>query len=189
MNDFSIIGELNSLLPKNKDINSDEWASYDCAKSLEANNFDIFKVIELYGGFDSAMGRSTAYRLIYTVVSQYEKNIEFSSYYKDQFLFYVDALPSYIGGREVDKFIDDIFKNIPKNTTKTQKTKLFKNELKKYFICRNGKKPYWPQEADWPATSLGKPMVYISQVRQGDMYRLLFEDPDTSDIRYIEQYL
>ena len=115
MNDFSIIGELNSLLPKNKDINSDEWASYDCAKSLEANNFDIFKVIELYGGFDSAMGRSTAYRLIYTVVSQYEKNIEFSSYYKDQFLFYVDALPSYIGGREVDKFIDDIFKNIPKN--------------------------------------------------------------------------
>lgn len=184
-----IIDELHNLLPSIKDISSVEWSRYDCAKTLQENDFDILRTIGVFGGFDTAMGRSTAYRLIYTIVSTYVVDIEFSSYYKDQFSFYIDALPSHIGGKEVDNFIDTIYLNLSPELPKGKKAKLFKETLQKYFICKNTKKPYWPQEPEWPSDDNGTPLVFVSQKRKGDLYEFTFEDCATGRIRIVEQYL
>ncbi len=188
-NNPTILDELNNLLPTNKDITSVDWSKYDCAKTLKENDFDILRTIGVFGGFDTAMGRSTAYRLIYTIVSTYVVDIEFSSYYKDQFLFYVDALPSHIGGKEVDNFIDTIYINLPPELPKGKKTKYFKETLQKHFLCKNEKKPYWPQEPDWPSDDNGTPLVFVSQKRKGDLYEFTFEDRSTGCVRIVEQFL
>lgn len=137
--DPNILDELNNLLPSNKDISSVDWSRYDCAKTLKENDFDILRTINVFGGFDTAMGRSTTYRLIYTVVSTYISDIEFSSYYKDQFLFYIDSLPSHIGGKEVDNFIDTIYLNLPPELPKG-KNKTFQRNFTKSFYMQKHKK-------------------------------------------------
>ena len=141
MNTPTVLVELNNLLPSNKDISSGEWAKYDCAKVIKENGYDVLRTIDVFGGFTTAMGRAFAYRLIFNIVSDYAPNIEFSMYYQDQFSFYIDALPSYIGGDEVDDFVDALYLDLPQEASKSKKIKLFKETLKKHFIC-NGLMPY-----------------------------------------------
>ena len=183
-----VLQALNSMLPQNRDIESEEWSKYDCRKSLRVNDFDIKATIDMYGGFSSPIGRSTAYRLIYTVVSSYVEGIEFNTYYKDQFLFYVDALPAHIGGEEVSAFIDGIYNSIPNDLSNSKKIKFFKTSILENFTCETKKKPHWIQEPEWPATSEGVPMIFVSQKRTGELYEYTFKHPDTGELRVVEQY-
>lgn len=116
-----------------------------------------------------------------------DEEIEISDYIHKLFNFVIDACPEYIGGPEIDaaNVFLDIYNRLPPGT-ETAKKKEFKSQIKALFRCKGIKKPRWIQEPEWPM-GVGSPMRFISQSNKQDVFKYVFEDVDTGELRTIIQ--
>ncbi|MBQ8834276.1 MAG: hypothetical protein IJ001_05060 [Oscillospiraceae bacterium] len=113
----------------------------------------------------------------------------------EKFCFMLDACPQYIGGPEVDHFLDELLEEIPAGLSKTRRIRLYKEKIKALFPLAGKKYPHWVQDAEWPISPSGKPMRFVEQKRKkGKEYaqtlytHFIFEDVDTGEVRIIDQF-
>ena len=181
-----IMCQLESLIPDKNDLDSDSWNSLDAKDVLIETSFDIMATINMFGGFKKAMGRATAYTLIYQLVCPYVSDLSFNDYYDKQFSFFLDTVPSYIGGKEAELYIEKIYNSIPGEMKEKDKKKFFKTKLKDLFTYISKKPPVWIQEPEWPI--MDTPLQFIKQENEGSLYKYYFCDPNSGCFKVIEQY-
>lgn len=156
---------------------------YRNMQGFETNNYNVKSTIMSFG-YDSEYGRITAFTLISALVKYHYPDIvckEPLQYGTIEFLEKVDL--EYIGGSEVTPFIRNII-----SAQQDLNNKKIKSMLKDYFHLSPRKYPDWVQEPEWPATSEGVPMIFVSQKRTGELYEYTFKHPETGELRVVEQY-
>lgn len=135
-------------------------------------------------------------RVFHSVVSSCVKkllpddNIVVSMKLQNEFVFLLEACPHYIGGIEVDdsEILEDLMASIPENLSESGRKKWFKTRVRELFHIGGNKYPRWLQEAEWPMSN-GKPMRFVSQSRDKNyIYKYVFEDVDTGEIKIVEQF-
>lgn len=110
-----------------------------------------------------------------------------TTYYEEEASYHRNAVGDYLGGPEVEEYIDNILESFPRDMGKTKRTKAAKTELKSRFHISGNQYPRWAQEAEWPMGTQS-PMMFVSQKRTGEQVVFTFQDVDTGEIRMIEQY-
>ena len=169
---------LESLLPKSRDISLKEWDKYNYAPYLMTNNFNVKKTIDMLGTLETTRGKRNAYDLLFEIMSNSGEQIKKNNPFVEAREFLIDNVPSYIGGLEAEKYIDEIYQSLlGKNMSKKELIKTFKNTLKEKFRYTS-KPPFWIQEPEWPFFE-GRPMVYESRHPIGDVMIYVFSDEDS----------
>lgn len=107
------------------------------------------------------------------------ENFEVCTSLYEAFSYILDNTPGYIGGREAEKFIMAAYLNASK--AEKPKRNEYKRMLESLFRCKNGKKPQWIQEAEWPVHN-GKPLVFVEDYWDDKKRRhYVFEDGNTHE--------
>lgn len=114
-------------------------------------------------------------------------DIEISDYISKLYDFITTACPNYIGGPEVDSsnILLGIYSSLNTESQKSKK-KEFRLRIKALFLCKGTAYPRWIQEPEWPM-GVSSPMRFISQSHEGDLFKYVFEDVDTGELRTIIQ--
>lgn len=113
-----------------------------------------------------------------------------------RYSFMLDACPEYIGGEDVEELLELILESLPKELSRTEKIKLYKEKVKTAFHIEKNKYPRWIQEAEWPMGKNNIPMRFLSQKQKKENSyetilhtEFLFEDTSTGEQRIVEQFL
>lgn len=183
--DDSLKETLNALLPKTRDITDAAWKGIDYKMSLEKQGFDVFKVIQYYGGTHSIEGKFGAYALISQIAQSAGFDVPSENPYDAMFDFVLAAVPSYVGGKEASIFIENLFRQLPEDLSDAKRKSLFKKMIKDSFPFE-GKKPSWAQEPEWPVNQNG-PLTFVSQRDDGDETTYIFKDSKTGQEVEVKQ--
>lgn len=160
----------------------------NCYSQYKVDGFDCFKVLRRLFRFDKSIGDNLSiFSTIKRAYTFHCSDIKCTTEYSDLIRLYLDSVASYYEGPEVDKHIEKIVRDSLVFKTKKDKIKYIKSTLKKEFQITE-RKPYWIQEGEWPATSEGVPMIFVSQKRTGELYEYTFKHPETGELRVVEQY-
>ena len=185
--DEQLYSELNGYMPTRETAKSERWSNFIYMLFFETHNYDLKLIIKnAFSMGTNPSGRSTMYNFFYKVFEANGIVLQYNTYYKDRVRLLIDAVPTYVGGAEADAYIDSFIDNLEPVLSEAQKKKLIKEMVKNEFICEGKVKPKWAQESEWPVA--GKPMVFISQTKEGDMFVYYFKNAITGDIRQIVQY-
>ena len=113
--------------------------------------------------------------------------ITLTTYYKDAFGLYLDAVGDTYDGPEVRDLIECIIKENLLISPKTKRIKTVKQIIKDMFHVEGTNYPRWIQGAEWP---MGKdtPMQFIKKVRKGEEVHFYFEDVSTGETKTIVQF-
>ena len=171
-----IWNEIQKLMPKN--INDENCAFrrlYGNIQGLETNNFSA-KGFLLAFSYNSAR----TYGLISALIKYSFPSIECHEPPDESTNSTLEKIDlDYIGGIETDNVVQTIIFN---NSSRLS----LKKQLKHIFSCKNHKHPNWVQEPEWPM-GVSSPMRFISQSHEGDLFKYVFEDVDTGELRTIIQ--
>ena len=107
--------------------------------------------------------------------------------YREKYRLYLDLCGDTYDGSEVRPFIAAIINELWEVPQKTMRKRMGKEEIKKYFRLKEGKKPYWVQGADWPMGE-HEPMIFCCQKRNGEKVTYYFEDSESGAMRQVIQY-
>ena len=182
-----LFNEIKGYLPTEKTIDDDKWKGFVYALSLRTHGYDLSQIIKYnFSNGSNPSGKSTMYNFFYKILQANGFNFEYNPFYKERYMLLMDILPNYIGGDEAEIYIDTFIDNLEPNTTESKKKKQIKEFIKKEFVCEK-KKPTWIQEPEWPVAD--KPLKFISQSKNGNCCKYLFEDVSTGVKKEIEQSL
>jgi len=112
-------------------------------------------------------------------------NVEITHKYEDEINFYLALCGETFGGEEVEQVISNIILEHPDSIGKSKRIKMAKQRIKEVFHV-DKKYPRWIQEPEWPM-GVSSPMRFISQSHEGDLFKYVFEDVDTGELRTIIQ--
>lgn len=179
--------ELNSYMPTRETAKSEKWSNFIYMLFFETHNYDLKLIVKnAFSMGSNPSGRSTMYNFFYKVLEVNGIALRYNTYYKDKVRLLMDAVPAYVGGAEADAYINSFIDNLNPSLNEAQKKKLIKEMIKKEFVCEGTAKPNWVQEPEWLVTV--KPMVFISQSKDGDKFIYVFKDAITGDTRQTIQY-
>ena len=163
--------------------------TYQC---LQNRDFSIINCINEYLDLTTMLHEFESYLNIHGIIKDifsilYPEIIP-TTWYHDEYSFFLTVMGDYLGGPEVDDIIWDIVKSYPAEMGKTKRKKAVKEKLKEVFHLEKGHYPIWVQDAEWPAYE-GRPMQYVSRKRVGDSDLVLFtfRDVETGKTRIVEQ--
>ena len=153
-------------------------------------NFPNFK--SLYDWCISCGGRfftkATLYDEVYNLMVFINPSIERYLKYDEDHDLATECIPDYLDAEEASVYIDEeIFSKIPSDLSKSQKKKYIMNECKRLFHIENNKYPHWVQSSEWPVRN-NKPLKYIKRIKKDDLVIIVFEDVDTKEQVFIEQF-
>lgn len=100
------------------------------------------------------------YDILYSIFYTANNSTPYNWNYYKRFTFALTAIPNYIGGEEVDEYIQSVIEALPTNITESNRMKLCKQRLRDEFGIKGKNYPHWAQEAEWPLGSDGKPALY-----------------------------
>lgn len=175
-----IIAEIESLIPAEAEMTGVDWGYF------KHYNCDLKKTIDVFT-LSTPFGKSYIFKLIKLIVSKYTNDIVFTTRYSEEFDFYIDALPDYVGGYEVDEFINAIYESVKNINNKKEQIKQFKAAIKDSFVF-DTKRPVWKQSPEWLMGSENKPMKYLFRTQDGSKFTYVFEDIITHERRTVDQY-
>ena len=162
-----IIAEIESLIPAEADMTEVDWGYF------KHYNCDLKKTIDVFT-LSSPFGKSYIFKLIKLIVSKYTNDIVFTTRYSEEFDFYIDALPDYVGGYEVDEFINAIYESVKNINNRKEQIKQFKAAIKDSFVF-DTKRPVWKQSPEWLMGSENKPMKYLFRTQNGSKFTYVFD--------------
>lgn len=179
-NDLSIHpeiwNEMQKLVPA--DISNEDCAfrkMFGNVQGLETNNYSVKSFLLAF-----SYNPLTAYGLISALVKYNYPSIECHEPRNETAADLLEKLNlDYIGGLEIDDVLRTIISKEPSRIR-------LKKRLKQVFPCRNNKHPNWVQEPEWPMGS-SSPMRFVSQSHEGDLFKYVFEDLDTGELRTVTQ--
>ncbi len=171
-----IWNEIQNLVPA--DINDEDCefrSTYGNMQGLETNNYNVKSFLLAF-----SYNPLKTYGLISALIKYNYPFIECREPLKESDIGLLEKTNmDYIGGPEIDDIVQAILR-------KKMSYLSIKKCLKQVFPCRNNKRPKWIQEPEWPMGT-AKPMRFISQSREGDLFKYVFEDLDTGELRTIIQ--
>lgn len=187
--DDTIISVIKSKIPDSRRYWDDEWDNCPlCGEAFSHNDYDLLKTLTKgYYNLYSISSRTEAYKMLFQLFKSDFPDIVFSTYYREISLIALYSVPDYIGGKEVDSIITRIIDSRPADLTESKQYKWIRDQLKELFNIQKEKYPRWIQYADWPVYN-DKPMKYIKQWHEGDLYCYLFEDDENGVKRVVQQY-
>ena len=122
-------------------------------------------------------------------ISRNHMPFKFGTFYTDRLVFLMDIQPSWLEIEDED-FLKELISRIPADiTTRKEKVKWCKNELKKEFRYDRSP-PRWIQFPEWPIVN-GKPLVFKGQSKEtidNEQVDFYFYDPDTKEETTVTQY-
>lgn len=174
-----------------------EWdsAPYSYIRHAIQKNYDgsVLKFIEASDAFDGENSRKPKrldilwhFRAIAAIVVIAFPDIVPTSCYDEEALFYQETVGEYMGGPEVEAYIDDALVAFPDTMPQSKRIKAAKRSLRNLFHISGNRYPHWCQEPEWPMGE-SSPMIYVSQKRYGEKVTFTFQDSDTGEIRQVEQ--
>lgn len=90
---------------------------------------------------------------------------------------------TYIGGKKADRLIRKILLE-----GSGESRKVLKERIKTVFMIENARKhPHWIQEPEWPFYD-DRPMRFVSEERNGELFTYYFVDDITNARVIVEQY-
>lgn len=191
------IGQWLDSLIDLKNAPREEWnaAPYSYIRHAVHKHYggSVLKFIEASEAFDGANSYKPKwldilwhFRAITAIVVIAFPEIVPTSFYEEEALFYQNAVGDYIGGPEVEAYIDDVLAAFPNTMAKTKRIKAAKAALRSHFPVSGNRYPRWCQEPEWPMGE-SAPMIFVSQKRCGERVTFTFQDPVTGAIRQVEQ--
>ncbi len=184
--DKELFQELQSLIPTEEALSDEKWKNFPYVLTLRTHKFDLQKIIKIsFSNGTNPSGKSGLYNFFYKLMSLNGFDVEYNDFYHKRFIFLLDILPEYIGGDEADAYIDKLIESLPANASESQRKKMLKQMIKESFVSETSKKPRWVQEPEWPVSN--KPLLFISQSKQGSMVTYCFKD-EKGNIKEIIQY-
>ena len=174
---------IQNLVPVNiDDIHCDFRSYYANMQGFEANNYRVKSTIMSFG-YDTIHGHAISYSLIGALVKYHYPDIICREPPKESISNILEKIGlDYIGGKEVDEFVQNIIISYRDNV------KELKKYLKEKFHVTSRKHPVWVQEPEWPLCN-GNPMKFDSQKRDGEKYTYNFSDMSTGEVKIIVQYI
>ena len=99
-----------------------------------------------------------------------------------------NIIPDQLPDSAQDWVEENILNKLPDGLSKTKKSKIVKEEIKKVFPCRT-RKPSWVQGTeDWPTDSDGNNLTFIKLVEDGDQVTQIFENEKPKEQKKIIEY-
>ena len=100
----------------------------------------------------------------------------------EKFQFILVNTPSYIGGAEAERTLEQIYDRLV-----DIKPSIYKAEVKKQF-CFTYKPPRWIQAPEWPVSENGTPLQYLYERKKSkEVKEYFFKNIKTDSIAVIEQ--
>ena len=164
--------ELQSLMPEDAaEPDCRLWNYFPNRKLLETNHFRVKQSLLVFG-FRGVM----AHALVSALVRYWDPSIETKSpMEKSEASFLAKAGLDCIGGPEAEAYLRELLEQDAGCSLQVKK-----QHIREAFHLQPRKRPRWVQEPEWPFRN-GKPLCFISQHRDGDLYEYLFSDPDTGE--------
>ena len=183
----SLRDELNRYLPTAETETAEKWKNFPYMLTLRTHGFDLERIIKKrFSSGATPSGKSGLYDFIHKLMIANENKVEYNEYYRNRFRLLMDIVPDYVGGDAAEEYIDSFISSISCSINAEQKKQMIKEMIKTNFLCKGKNKPKWVQEPQWPVNR--KPLIFISQRKDGDKYTYSFEDADTGKRKEIEQF-
>lgn len=185
--DGDLYDELNRYLPTAGMETDEKWRNFPYMLSLRTHGFDLKRTIQgRFSNGTTPSGKSGLYDFIHKLMVTNGEEVEYNEYYRNRFRLLMDIVPDYVGGDAAEEYIDSFISSIPCLISTEQKKQMIKKIIKSSFLCKGKIKPKWAQEPQWPVND--KPLMFVSQSKDGDKYTYTFEDVDTGKKIEIVQY-
>ena len=108
---------------------------------------------------------------------------------KDRFFFELDAVPRYVGGKDIYKYgiLDEIIDAIPRDRSEAERKQMCRELVRKAFHLDEKNHPLWRREAEWPLGVNHKPMKFVHQKENEGKHEYYFEDTENGEIKTVCQ--
>ena len=119
-----------------------------------------------------------------------KEKIRISNKLEEQYMFMLDACPTYIGGNEVFQsgILEELFDSIPDNLSTEKQISWYKSRVKEIFHIESNHYPKWIQNAEWPMNN-NRPMRFVSQEKAPEIgINFIFVDVETGEKRTVFQF-
>ncbi len=174
---------LQSLIPSDiTDCNCEfrkRYGKYAYVSRMEANGYSVKAALTVFG-YDGGMTHQCIGNLLQYHYPEIEVRTP-SEESMDDLLCRMKL--EYIGGEEADELVRTLIAGYRSEGMKTLKSK-----IKEAFGITNGRKyPHWVQSEEW-AFYEGRPMHFVSESHEGDLFRYVFRDDESGTETIIEQF-
>ncbi len=179
------------MVGKKMDTSYYDFNTYKIVKQTDDFNIDYYikkhwcKIKNGYISY-SAGNRLNIHDLISRIYrNTIDESIKATDYYDSYFDFLLDYCPRYLYSIDIENsgILDRLLESIPSDLKKSERGKIFKQELKEMFYIEGNKYPHWLQDSEWPLSKTGKPTKYLrSEKAYGSEARnYYFLDVDTNE--------
>lgn len=164
--------ELQSLMPENAaEEDCRLWTLFPNRKLLETNQYRV-KQAMLAFGYRGAW----VHGMVSALVRYWDPSIEIKTpMEKSPASFLEQAGLDCIGGPEAEDYLRELMERYADCSIQEKK-----RLVREAFHLQPRKRPRWIQEPEWPFRN-GKPLCFMAQRRNGELYEYLFRDPDTGE--------
>lgn len=108
---------------------------------------------------------------------------------KDRFFFELDAVPRYVGGKDIYKYgiLDEIIDALPRDRSEADRKQMCCELVRKAFHLDETNHPLWRREAAWPLGMNQKPLKFLNQREKEGKHEYYFEDIESGEIKTVSQ--
>ena len=164
--------ELQALMPEDaSNPDSAFWHLFPNRKLLETERYRVKQALLAFG-----WRGSLAHALVSALVRYHDPSVEIREAIDDSDVSFLERNNlDYIGGPEVDVFVREL---LLRDTDCSNQLK--KQHIREAFHIQGRKRPRWVQEPEWPFQN-GKPLWFVFQSHNGDLFEYLFDDPESGE--------
>ena len=187
--DENLQNALRSLLPAEAIHNPqhDLWTRISYS-SFRYNEFDFVRFITWICRFDCSIDDNlNLFGLVKTMYTYKYPFTVCTSYYRDIFRLYLDAVRDCYDGPEVKTLVQESLQVALREPTKSKRIKKAKEIILQLFHVDSQKRPHWIHGPEWPMGHYS-PMKFISQKSEGECVFYHFVDVDTNEEKVIAEF-
>jgi hypothetical protein len=170
---------VNSLIPLDAKIDENNvyWTECVGRNTLERFDFNVVNyLLNRYGYGDSIGDKLNIYGYLQKITLWIYPNVTCTKKYNDEYSLVINTTPDYIDGKDVRPFIEKIISDTEDIRPKSARVKMIKKQIYESFhLADQVKKPRWIQDPEWPLMG-GRPMLFVSQKRDGEKVVFIFKD-------------
>ena len=164
--------ELQALMPEDaSDPDCSFWCLFPNRELLETEHYRVKQTLLAFG-----WRGGLAHALVSALVRYCDPSVEIREPIDDSDVSFLERSNlDYIGGSEADVFVREL---LLRDAGCSDQAK--KQHIREAFHLQARKRPKWVQEPEWPFRN-GKPLRFVSQRHDGDLFSYIFEDPESGD--------
>ena len=154
------------------------WRLFPNRKLLEAEHYRVKQALLVFG-----WRGGLAHVLVSALVRYRDPSVEIREPIDDSDVSFLERNNlDYIGGPEADTYVRELLLHDAACSNQVKK-----QHIREAFHIQARKRPRWVQEPVWPFRN-GKPLRFVSQRQDGDLFIYLFEDLESGEQLTVTQF-